>query len=174
MPTIRKAKRSSGSDLSVVRSELSTLPARLLTKLPVETRIFVQTTGTKSEFVLTTALDAPAAKRGAERRQPCWFAASEVDALVLGVEMDRLFASDLTAFALGKMRDRGFRVTEEHALAGARNPQAWGDDSDEHDSRRALSVGELLDALDLEITRIELGPLAPSISEPESVPARAA
>src|SRR5687768_8077654 len=128
MATFRKAKRSSGCDLSVARSELYALPARLLTKLPIETRIFVQAHGTKSEFVLTTALDAPRPARG-EQRAPYWFAASEVDALVLGVEMDRVFASDLTAFALGKMRDRSFRVTDEHALAGAQPPNARDDDA---------------------------------------------
>ena len=171
MATLRKAKRSSGCDLSVARSELHALPARLLTKLPVETRIFVQTTGTKSEFVFTTAPDAPRPTRD-DRRTPYWFAASEIDALVLGVEMDRVFASDLTAFALGKMRDRSFRVTDEHALAGAQPPDARDGDGDT--DRRALTVGQFLAALDLEITGIELGPLAPPVSQPESVPARAA
>jgi len=179
MARLRKALRSHAPDLEQGRRELSALPARLLTSLPVETRIFVQAAGTKTEFVLTTALDAPALLPRGERRGPCWLAASEVDALVLGVEAERLFASDLTAFALRKLHDRSFRVTEEHALAGAQHPDAkhpdgWSDELDGREGRRALTLGELLEALDLEIMGIELGPLAPAVGQPESRPARAA
>lgn len=179
MGTIRKAKRSSGPDLELSRSELHALPARLLTKLPVETRIFVQAAGTKTEFVFTTALDAPARKPRGERRQPCWLAASELDALVLGVEVERVFASDLTGFALRKLHDPKFRITEEHALAGAQHPDAWQNELrelaelSERGGRPAMTLGEVLKALDLEITRIELGPLAPAVA-PDSISARAA
>lgn len=173
MGTIRKTKRSSGPDLELSRSELQALPARLLTKLPVETRIFVQAAGTKTEFVFTTALDAPARKPGGTRRQPCWLTASELDALVLGVEAERVFAADLTGFALRKLHDPKFRITEEHALAGAQHPDTWQDEVDEHGSRPAMALGELLELLDLEITGIELGPLTPAVA-PDSIPARAA
>jgi hypothetical protein len=176
MGTIRKAKRSSGPDLELSRSELQALPARLLTKLPVETRIFVQAAGTKTEFVFTTALDAPAHKPRGERRRPCWLAASELDALVLGVETERVFASDLTGFALRKLHDPKFRITEEHALGGAQHPGAWQSELgelDERGGRPAMTVGEVLAVLDLEITGIELGPLAPAVA-PDSIPARAA
>lgn len=179
MARLRKAPRSNAPDLDQARGELSALPARLLTSLPVETRIFVQAAGTKNEFVLTTALDAPAVPAHGERRRPCWLAASEVDALVLGVEMERLFASDLTAFALRKLHDRSFRVTEEHALAGAQHPDAkhpdgWSDELGGRERRRAMTLGELLQALDLAIVGIELGPLGPAVGQPESEPARAA
>lgn len=152
MGTLRKPKRSSGSDLELMRLELETLPARLFTQLPVETRITVQAHGTQKEFVLTTASEAPARAGRSSVRGPCWLVASEVDALVLGVEAERTFAADLTAFALGKLRDRSFRVTEEHTLAGAQAPDPDLDDL------RSLTLGELLEALELEITRIELGP----------------
>jgi len=164
MGTLRKPKRTNGPDLEQARRELSSLPARLLTQLPVETRIIVQATGTKSEFVWTTALDAPVALARGPRGLPCWLAASEVDAVVLGVETERMFASDLTAVALRKLHDRSFRVTDEHALGGTQLPE----------SRPAMTLGEVLDALDLVIVGIELGPLAPSVSEPERQPARAA
>lgn len=164
MGTLRKTKRSTGPDLERARRELNALPARLLTSLPVETRIIVQATGTKSEFVLTTALAAPAAPVRGERRRPCWLAAAEIDAVVLGVETERMFASDLTAVALRKLHDRSFRVTDEHALGGAQP----------HEDRRAMTLGEVLDALDLELVGIELGPLAPANDQPERQPARAA
>jgi hypothetical protein len=173
MGTIRKAKRSSGPDLELSRSELQALPARLLTKLPVETRIFVQAAGTKTEFVFTSALDAPEQEPRGERRRPCWLAASELDALVLGVEAERVFAADLTGFALRKLHDPKFRVTEEHALGGAQHPDAWQDELDERGGRPAMTLGEVLKVLDLEITGIELGPLAPAVA-PDSIPARAA
>jgi hypothetical protein len=164
MGTLRKPKRTNGPDLEQARREISSLPARLLTKLPVETRIIVQATVTKAEFVLTTAPDAPAVVARGARGLPCWLAASEVDAVVLGVETERMFASDLTAVALRKLHDRSFRVTDEHALGGAQLPE----------NRPAMTLGEVLDALDLEIVGIELGPLAPAITESERQPARAA
>jgi hypothetical protein len=162
MGTLRNTKRSTGPDLERARRELSALPARLLTSLPLETRIVVQATATKAEFVWTTALDTPAVPALGERRRPCWLAASEVDAVVLGVETERMFASDLTAVALRKLHDKSFRVTDEHALGGAQPDE----------DRRAMTVGEVLDALDLELVGIELGPFAPAV--PERQPARAA
>jgi hypothetical protein len=172
--TLRKAKRSSGPDLELTRSELQALPARLLTKLPIETRILVQASVTKGEFILSTGPDAPVQKPRDERRRPCWLSASEVDALVLGVEAERVFASDLTAIALRKLHDRSFRVTEEHALGGAQHPEAGPSDGEDLHRRRAMTIGQVLAELDLEITGIELGPVAPAVGEPQTVPARAA
>jgi hypothetical protein len=37
-----------------------------------------------------------------------------------------------------------------------------------------MTVGQVLDALDLEIVGIEIGPVAPVSDRPEAVPARAA
>jgi hypothetical protein len=157
MATLRKARSNAAPDLEVSRRELVALPARLLTQLPVETRIYVQASGTKTEFVLTTASDAPIAPKGSGRKRPCWLAASELDALVIGVEAERTSASDLTSFALRKLHDRSFRVTAEHALGG----------TDPGDDLRPMSLGEVLEVLDLEITGIELGPM-PSEAQPLS------
>lgn len=162
MATQLKARPIAALDLEVSRRELLGLPARLLTQLPVEARIYVQASGSKSEFVLTTAREAPLAPKGSGHKRPCWFGASEIDALVLGVEAERTFGSDLTRFALAKLHDRSFRVTTEHALGGA----------DPGDDCRALLLGEVLELLDLEITGIELGPMAPSDAQP--LPAHAA
>lgn len=162
MARIRRARTTAALDLAVSRRELLGLPARLLTELPVEARIYVQASGTKSEFVLTTAREVAPAPKGSGRHVPCWLAASEVDALVLGVESERTFASDLTGFALRKLHDRSFRVTTEHTLGGV----------NVEEDRLTLSLGEVLEALDLEITAIELGPLAPTEAQP--LPAHAA
>jgi len=163
MGTLRKAQRPPASGFETSRLELSALPARLLTQLPLETRILAQATGTKTQFILTTALDAPVQGTALERRKACWLAASELDALILGVEEERTFASDLVGFALRKLHDRSFRVTEEHVLGGA---FARGE-------RPARTLGEVLAVLDLEIVGIELGPIDERKSD-ESTPARAA
>jgi len=162
MANLRKARRNAAPDLEVSRRELLALPARLLTQLPIETRIHVQTSGSKSEFVLSTAEEVPLAPKGSGVGRPCWFGASELDALVLGVEAERTFASDIRRFALRKLHERDFRVNAEHALDGA----------DPGDDRRALTLGEVLEVLDLEITAIEVGPLTPP--DVPALPAHAA
>lgn len=174
MARLHRASRDRSSDLELSRRELCALPARLVTGLPIETRIFVQAAGTKTEFVLTTAAEAPAARARGERRGPCWLAADELNAVVLGVEMDRMFASDLIGFALRKLHDGAFRVTDEHTLGGAQPPSSRDGEAERPD-RRELTFGEVLEVLDLRITGIEVGPVRhPSRDAGDDVTPRAA
>jgi hypothetical protein len=155
--------------LEVARNELLGLPARLLALLPLRSRIRVQHAGTKSLFDFelgekTTeaeAADRPLRRSRAGRaRRPhgrsralCAFDAEELEALAMGAEVERTFGSDLTAFALRKQHDPSFRVTLDHALAGAYVTLEAGS---------SLSFGELLQRLELSIVGIELITDAPA------------
>jgi len=84
-----------------------------------------------------------------------------------GVRADRMFASDLIAFALRKLHDPAFRVTVEQALAGADiavlEPEGKAEVAEP-------TLGELLSALELTVISIELGPAI----RRDNVPARRA
>ncbi len=157
-PASRSARASLASERA--RAELFALPARLFSKLPLETRIELQHSATKQVFVWTSGRHSElvsAQVKGGRREQPrpaeararaYWLDGNEVDAVVLGLEAERTFSSDLTAFSLRKMHDPGFRVTQEHALAGAEAPCRAG---------RGPTLGEVLAALELDLLSIELG-----------------
>jgi hypothetical protein len=158
----KPAVRSPSGKLALerARAELLTLPARVFSRLPIETRIEVQSTASKQVFVwtsgqLASAEPPAAARRKREERRLAETRAraheldgAEVDAIVLGLEAERVFSADLTAFSLRKLHDPGFRVTEAHALAGIEPPVRTG---------RGPSLGEVLAALELELIGIEVG-----------------
>jgi hypothetical protein len=142
------------------RTELLALPARLFSRLPVATRIEVQNTANKQVFVWTSDSEpvettvTQARRRREERRlaetreRAHRLDGAEVDAVVLGLEAERVFSSDLTAFSLRKLHDPGFRVTEAHALAGIEAPVRTG---------RGPTLGAVLAALELELIGIDVG-----------------
>jgi hypothetical protein len=153
-PVQPTAPRSPALELDLERAvrELSSLPVSAFDQLPIETRLLTQGSVSKSIFVLSSA---PVEDRS--RLAATWFDADELAAMAWGVRADRTFASDLIAFALRKLHDAAFRVTLEHALAGA--DLAVLDQPGASDGSEP-TLGELLGALELSVIGIEIGPAA--------------
>jgi hypothetical protein len=144
-------------ELEQAREELGSLPAWLATKLPMPARITLQNTETHQIF----EWELGESTRPVEdtHRRAFLLHAAEVDAVIRGVEAQRMFPADLVAFALRKLHEPAFRVTHAHALAGA---------SEEREVRHHWSLGEVLHALELEVVDISLD------TDKVSLPARVA
>jgi hypothetical protein len=91
--------------------ELLSFPARYLAELPVKVRIRVQASGLHREIEITTGRVEP--RPGALQLN-----GSELRALALGAEAERLFPSDVKGYCLLKLHDPAFEITEELALGG--------------------------------------------------------
>lgn len=123
-----------------VLAEVLALPAEHLVGLPLETRFILEGHGFAHEIVWTTQ---PAVRSSGGQ---LIFAASEVEALVTGVQAERLWSSDLKGFCLRKLHDPSFEVTTGLALGGA-----------QPDTRGSWSLGQVLRWLDLELVAVEVG-----------------
>lgn len=138
MPLIPPVPAHRDPSQARLRAEVLGFPARYLSELPVKLRIHVQCVGFPREIQLCTGFVH--ARRGA-----VMFDGSELRALVLGVEAERLFPGDVKGYCLHKLHDPAFELTEELALGGV-EPLAdpgW-------------SLGRVLRSLDLELRSIEL------------------
>jgi len=134
-PITRQARPVLWSD------ELLRLPAGLLGQLPLESKFCGKVRGIKGDVVFCTH---PLAEPRPRSLEPT-FDGAELQALVLGVEADRLGAQDLLRLCQQKRDDPEFRVTAEHVLAGA-----------QPDAAVSLSLGQVLGALELRLTRVAL------------------
>ena len=124
-----------------VLAEALALPAEHLTGLPLETRFILEGHGIAHEIVWSTGVITEPRRTG-----QLVYGAAEVHALVLGVQAERLWSSDLKGFCLRKLHDPSFQVTEGLALGGA-----------QPELRASWSLDRVLRWLDLELVGVELG-----------------
>jgi hypothetical protein len=120
-------------------AELLSLPAQHLRELPVLTRIVVHHPGMNRDLVLWSGA-APSPREGLV------FDGDELHAIARGVEAERLWAWDFTAFCLLKQHDPKLVVTEALALSGAQwvaGGPAW-------------PLGKVLERLGLLLISVEL------------------
>ena len=136
-------------------AEVLALPAEHLTGLPLETSFILEGHGFACEIVWSTGVVSEPRRAG-----QLLFDAAEVRALVLGVQAERLWPSDLKGFCLRKLHDPCFQITEGLALGGA-----------QPDLRSPWSVGRLLRWLDIELVGVELGGVADRTANEASVAA---
>jgi hypothetical protein len=134
-PITRQARPVLWSD------ELLRLPAGLLRQLPLESKFCGKVRGIKGDVVFCTH---PLAEPRPRSLEPT-FDGAELQALILGVEADRIGAQDLLRLCQQKRDDAEFRVTAEHTLAGA-----------QPDAAVSLSLSQVLRALDVRLTRVAL------------------
>ena len=138
MPLIPPVSAHRDPSQARLRAEVLGFPARYLSGLPVKLRIHVQCAGFPREIQLCTGVMQP-------RRGVVTFEGSELRALALGVEAERLFPGDLKGYCLHKLHDPAFEVTEELALGGV-----------EPIADPGWSLARVLRAFDMELRSIEL------------------
>lgn len=146
MPLLPPVPAARNDEPARLAQELLGFPARYLSELPIKVRIRVQTVGLHREIELTSG---PVQARRGE----LLFGGSELRALALGAEAERLFPSDVKGYCLLKLHDPQFAVTEELTLGGV-EPLAdpgW-------------PLQRVLRALELELRGVELEP--PTEAEP--------
>jgi hypothetical protein len=125
----------------LARSELFGFAAAQLAALPVPVRITLAGAITpRGNVIWHTALRPPRSESQAD----LIFDGEEVRAIALGVQADRVRASELCTFCLRKLQDPGFRVTETVALDGARA-----------ESGSPWSLERVLQLLDLDAREVE-------------------
>jgi hypothetical protein len=158
--------RASGSINSINPSEspaatdgwwrtLLELPARVLVDLPEPIALQLRVVGAPATVLLTTA--AVQNVNGLARVAPNTISATaarvdntivfdraELDALVLGVEADRIWHREFLGFCFEKWRTAAFHVSSSDALAGA-NP----------DPRADWSMAQVLRRLEAQVVAIE-------------------
>lgn len=138
MPLIPPVSADRNALHSRLFTDVLAFPARYLPELPVKVRIRAQYPGLHREIELCSG---PAeARRGA-----LVFEGSELLALALGVEAERLFPADMKGYCLLKLHDPAFEVSEELTLGGV-----------EPIADPGWSLARVLSALELELRGIEL------------------
>ena len=138
MPLLPPVTADRNPESARLAQELLGFPARYLPELPIKVRIRVQAVGLHREIELTSG-------SAEARRGELLFGASELRALALGAEAERLFPSDVKGYCLLKLHDPKFAVTEELTLGGV-EPLAdpgW-------------TLARVLRALELELRAVEL------------------
>lgn len=130
------AERSAAA--SRLAQDLLGFPARLLSELPVKVRIRVQAAGLHREIEITTG-------RAEVRPGALVLGGSELRALALGAEAERLFPADVKGYCLLKLHDPAFEISEDLTLGGV-EPLA----------EPGWSLGRVLSALELELRGAEL------------------
>lgn len=121
--------------------ELQRLPARLLGQLPIESKFTIKAPGIKGEIVFVTQ---PIPEPRPRSLEPL-FDGSELSAVVLGVEADRLGPEDFLRLCQQKRDDPHFRVSAEHTLTGV-----------VPDAAVTCSLRQVLEALGARLTGVAL------------------
>jgi hypothetical protein len=121
-----------------LQQEVLGFPAQLLPELPVKVRIRVQASGLHREIEITTG-------RVEVRPGALQLSGSELRALALGAEAERLFPSDLKGYCLLKLHDPAFEISEDLALGGVEPPPGPG-----------WPLARVLAALELELRSVEI------------------
>lgn len=123
---------------SRLAQELLGFPARYLAELPVKVRLRVQASGLHREIEITTG-------RVEVRPGALQLSGTELRALALGVEAERLFPSDVKGYCLLKLHDPAFEISEDLALGGVEPTPGPG-----------WPLARVLAALELELRSVEL------------------
>jgi hypothetical protein len=139
MPLLPPVPASRAAASSRLVQELLAFPARYLAELPVKVRIRVQYAGLPREIELCSGGPVKV-RRGTLR-----FDGSELRAIALGAEAERLFPADMKGYCLLKLHDPAFQVTDELTLGGVApiDDPGW-------------SLARVLAALDLELRSAEI------------------
>jgi hypothetical protein len=146
MPLIPPVAAERSAATTGLAQELLSFPARYLSELPVKVRIRVQTTGLHREIEITTG-------RAEVRPGALVLDGSELRALALGVEAERLFPADVKGYCLLKLHDPDFEITDDLTLGGVEPTPDPG-----------WTLGRVLAALELELRSAELE--EPQVSAP--------
>jgi len=154
MPLIPPVPASRSATSARLVQELLAFPARYLAELPIKVRIRVQCRGLHREIELCSGpleaaesgLGSACSRSAKPRRGTLRFEGSELRALALGAEAERLFPADVKGYCLLKLHDPAFEVSEELTLGGVApidDPGCW-------------PLARVLAALDLELRSAEI------------------
>jgi hypothetical protein len=111
MPLIPPVPADRNFAAARLAQELLGFPARYLAELPIKVRIRVQASGLHREIEINTGRVEP-------RPGALQLSGTELRALALGAEAERLFPSDVKGYCLLKLHDPGFEISEDLALGG--------------------------------------------------------
>ena len=131
------AKRLSGRPLPVWGAEVLSMPARLLLELPLSPSLALHVPGVEGIVRVSADGEADEGDLG--------FDLDEWRALVLGVEADRVWPLDLTAFCRRKAAEPAYRLEPVDALAGG-----------QPDPRETWDLATVLDRLGVELLGVEM------------------
>ena len=132
---------------SVAAAELWALPVRLLVPLPLPTTALCRAEGVPAPVVLTSSKAAYTAARA--RRWPI-FVGSELSAMALAAENDRLVPADVVGWCARKAEDGGWKVS----VAGA---HGLGEVMGKGLEARGWTFGQLLRAAGLGLLEVVAG-----------------